>query len=281
MQYNSHINIFMRTVMKIQYNEDKISKFLKVVFNQDFEQYYGMTNTYKCFEEQNLTQVMKVSLLKKLSVTNHLNVPSFEEFWLWMRKNHGTELSIMLTNFISPGDEKRAKYLKNAMRNNRDDNLWMHIKARVYKKWCSIVTEMQCVYATVEGVHTNNLNWEVIVSPALDSIGIDFVVVKQVGNNKKAFPIQIKKDSFNAYAQKKYNALENFDKVAIKKKALQELSVELAKQKVLADIEDVTILKYGVTRGDELPYEYLKRSSNGFVYYDSQLLVEALNNNLN
>ena len=45
------------------------------------------------------------------------------------------------------------------------------------------------------------------------------------------YPVQIKKDSFSVYAQKKYNALENFDKVAIKKKALAQLNQELNKQK--------------------------------------------------
>ncbi len=281
MGYNSHINIFMRRVMKIQFNQDKVNNFLKVVFSQDFEQYYGMTNTYKCFEEQNLTAEIKASVLKKLSVTNHLNVPSFEEFWNWIRVKHGTQLSLMLTSFIYPRDEKKATHLKNVMRNNRDDDLWMHIKARVYKKWCSIVTEMQCVYAVAEGVHNNSLNWTVLVSPELDAIGIDFVVVKEVEGIKKVYPIQIKKDSFNAYAQKKYNALENFDKVSIKKKALQELNHELEKQKIKAHIESITILKYGVTRNDELPYDYLKRSENGFVYYDSKLLTDALDKNLN
>lgn len=268
--------------MKLQYNQEKIKNFSRVVFSQNFDQYYGMTNTYRAFEDQNLTQVIKASVLKKLSVTNHLNVPSFEEFWDWMRKKHGTDLSIMLAKFMFPKDEKSANYFKNTMRNNRNSELWMHIKARVYKKWCSIVTEMQCVYAVVKGVNEAKLNWDIIVSPELDAIGIDFVVVKKEENdNNIVYPIQIKKDSFSVYAQSKYNALENFDNVPIKKKALQELTKELEKQKLKAEIKDLTILKYGVTRTDDLPYDYLKRFKNGFVYYDSKLLVEALDKNLN
>ena len=45
--------------MKLQYQKEKIANFSKVVFNQDFQQYYGMTNTYKNFEEQNLTNEIK------------------------------------------------------------------------------------------------------------------------------------------------------------------------------------------------------------------------------
>lgn len=266
--------------MKVQYQKEKIANFSKVVFSQDFQQYYGMTNTYKNFEEQNLTNEIKASLLKKLSVTNHLTVPSFEKFWEWMRKKHGTELSIILARFIFPKDDNGFKYLKNCMRNFHNHELWMHIKARVYKKWCSIVTEMQCVYAVVKGIHDRNMNWEVIVSPELDSIGIDFAIVVPEENGNKVYPIQIKKDSFNAYAQKKYNALDNFDKVSIKKKQEIELNKELTKQKITASIKDITILKYGVTRNGELPYSYLKRYSNGFVYYDSKILVAELEKNL-
>lgn len=267
--------------MKITYNQEKIKNFSRVVFSQNFDQYYGMTNTYRAFEDQNLSQGIKSSVLKKLSVTNHLNVPSFEEFWDWMRKKHGTDLSFMLAKFLFPKDEKNANRFKNIMRNDRNNELWMHIKARVYKKWCSIVTEMQCVYAVIKGITEANMNWDILVSPELDSIGIDFIVVKKQEQENIAYPIQIKKDSFSVYAQSKYNALENFDTVTIKKKALLELTKELEKQKIKAHVKDITILKYGVTRTEELPYEYLKKYKNGFVYYDSKLLVEALDKNLN
>lgn len=267
--------------MKVAYNQEKIDKFSEVVFSQNFHQYYGMTNTYKNFEDQNLTPLIKTSVLKKLSVTNHLNVPSFEDFYEWLRKKHGTELSIILARFIFPKDDKGFNYLKNSMRNNRNNELWMHIKARVYKKWCSIVTEMQCVYAILQGIDNQDYHWDVLVSPELDSIGIDFAIVKYHTSGNQVYPVQIKKDSFNVYAQKKYNALENFDKVNIKKKALSELNQELNKQKIVAFINDVTILKYGVTNSADLPYDYLKRAPNGFVYYDADLLVKVLNQHLN
>ena len=64
-----------------------------------------MTNTFKSFEEQNLTNEIKISLFKKLSVTNHLTVPSFENFGNGLERKHGTELSIMLAKFIYPNDD--------------------------------------------------------------------------------------------------------------------------------------------------------------------------------
>lgn len=266
--------------MKLQYQKEKIANFSKVVFSQNFQQYYGMTNTFKSFEEQNLTNEIKISLLKKLSVTNHLTVPSFEKFWEWIRKKHGTELSIMLAKFIYPNDDANCTGMKNCMRGNRNHSLWMHIKARVYKKWCSIVTEMQCVYAVVKGIHDKGMNWEVLVSPELDAIGVDFAIIVPFENGNKVFPIQIKKDSFNPYAQNKYNALDNFDKVPVKKKQEIELNKELTKQKINGEIQEMTILKYGVTSKGDLPYSYLKRYTNGFIYYDSKILISELEKNL-
>ena len=57
--------LFMGLVMKLQYQKEKIADFSKVVFSQDFQQYYGMTNTYKNFEEQNLSNEIK-EFLKEL-----------------------------------------------------------------------------------------------------------------------------------------------------------------------------------------------------------------------
>ena len=184
----------------------------------------------------------------------------------------------MLFKFIAPKDDKLFNYLKNVMRNQRNNDLWMHIKARIYKKWCSIVTEMQCVYSLTEGINSLQKKWEIIVSPNLDAVGIDFVIVKE---NNEIYPFQIKKDSFNPYAQKKYNSKENFDKVELKKRALKELMTELDNNKIIGNIHDLIILKYGVTSNEEMPYSYLRKANNGFVYYDAKLLTEEIDNHLN
>lgn len=266
--------------MHIQYNKEKFESFNQVVCNQDFIQYRGMTSMYSAFEAPNLPPEIKLSLLKKLSVTNHLALPSFEKFWTWMKEKHGTELSLMLAKFIAPGDEKLSLHLKNAMRNNKNHDLWMHIKARVYKKWCSIVTEMQCVYAVVEGVKDKNLNWKVITSPELDAIGIDFAIVVNENEEKVAYPFQIKKDSYNVYAQQKHNSKENFEVVAMKKKPTQEMEAELKDLKIKATIMPLTILKYGLAKNNKLPYDYLDIQENGFVYYHPERLVTEIGSHL-
>jgi hypothetical protein len=219
--------------MFIYFNSEKIEDFTNVIFAQDFSQYRGMTSKYRAFEDPNLPDDIKMSVLKKLSVTNHLELPNFENFWVWIKRKHGTALSIMLAKFIAPNDGKMAAYLKNAMSHKTDHDLWLHIKARVYKKWCSIVTEMQCVYAVVEGVKKLNLNWEVIASPELDAIGIDFAIVINTENKKVFYPIQIKKDSFSVYAQQKHNAKENFDIVELKKKAIGIIEAEMKKLNII------------------------------------------------
>lgn len=266
--------------MRIEYNQEKFESFNQVVFNQDFIQYRGMTSMYSAFEAPNLPPEIKLSLLKKLSVTNHLALPNFEKFWVWIKEKHGTELSTMLAKFIAPGDQKLSTHLKNAMRSNKSHDLWMHIKARVYKKWCSIVTEMQCVYAIVEGVKDKGLNWTVLTSPQLDSIGIDFAILVVENNEKVVYPFQIKKDSYNVYAQQKHNAKENFEIVAMKKKPTQEMEVELKNVKMKATIMPLTILKYGLAKNNKLPYEYLDIRDNGFVYYHPERLVNEIQSHL-
>jgi hypothetical protein len=239
-----------------------------------------MTTMYGAFEAPNLPPEIKLSLLKKLSVTNHLDLPSFEKFWTWIKEKHGTELSSILAKFIVPGDEKLSNHLKNAMRNNKKHDLWMHIKARVYKKWCSIVTEMKCVYAIVQGAKEQSFNWNVIASPELDSIGIDFAILVIENNEKIIYPFQIKKDSYNVYAQQKHNSKENFEIIPMKKKPTQEMEAELKKIKVKATIMPLTILKYGLAKNNKLPYDYLDISENGFVYYHSERLVKEINSHL-
>lgn len=262
--------------MLIDFNEAKLAMFENVVFNQDFIQYRGMTTKYSAFEEPNLPHDIKMSILKKLSVTNHLNLPNFESFWLWTKKKHGTDLSIMLSKFISPEDEKFSTYLKNAMSRDSNHKLWLHIKARVYKKWCSIATEMQCVYAVVKGIKQKNIDWKIVASPELDAIGVDFAIIMKKQDLLMIYPIQIKKDSYNVYAKNKLNNKENFEAVEIKKKALLVIKQELEKLKINAHINDLTILKYGLSKNGKMPYSYLKTSENGFVYYDNDILIEQL-----
>lgn len=263
--------------MLIDFNAKKFADFSNVVFNQDFVQYKGLTGKYRAFEDPNLPEDIKMSVLKKLSVTNHLELPNFEQFWEWIKKKHGTALSIMLANFISPNDEKMASYIKNAMSRKTSHDMWLHIKARVYKKWCSIVTEMQCVYAVVQGVKNKKLKWDVVASPQLDAVGVDFaIIITAKSGHKRFFPIQIKKDSYSVYANSKHNSKDNFEQVELKKKALCVIAEEMKKQKILADIVPLTILKYGLPKNGTMPYGYLKTSANGFVYYDSDLLVEEM-----
>lgn len=266
--------------MFINYNEEKIASFNEVVFNQNFMQYKGMTTKYRGFEQPNLPNDIVISVLKKLSPHNHLKLPNFEEFWSWIKNKHGTQLSIMLANFISPEDHDDAAYLKNKMRNKSDHQYWNHIKARIYKQWCSIVTEMQCAYAIVEGAKINGYQWQVISSAQLDCAGVDFMLVVNNVDEIKIYPFQIKKDSRSVYVQTKHNAKENFEQVEIKKKQKKSIEDQLKQLKLVGVLQPLTILKYALPKNNKLTYDYLAMSDNGFVYYDNNKLVQAINANL-
>lgn len=265
--------------MLIEHNEEKFASFNQVVFNQNLMQYKGMTTKYRAFEQPNLPNNIILSVLKKLSPQNHLQVPTFEQFWVWIKNKHGTELSMMLAHFFSPGDEEEAAYLKNQMRNKTEHQYWKHIKARIYKQWCSIVTEMQCVYAIVEAVQQKGYQWRVLSSAQLDCAGVDFILV--IDNEEcKVYPFQIKKDSRSVYVQKKHNTKDNFEQVEIKKKQQKAIELELSQLKLKGIIQNLTILKYALPKNNKLTYDYLAMSENGFVYYDGLKLVESINSQL-
>jgi len=162
-----------------------------------FQDYMGFTTMYRGFEVPNLEEDIKMSLLYKLSPSNSLEIPCFHDFWVWFRKNHGMKLATQMSKYLFPGEDPEGQKTINKMRNNKSHAFWNHIKARIYKKWCSIVTEAQCVYATVQGIEKESLNWKVLASAELDAVGIDFVIV----NEEEVLPIQIKKNSYSNYSK--------------------------------------------------------------------------------
>lgn len=266
--------------MQIKYNSEKLNTFNDIIVNQDLSKYKGMTRTYGAFESSNLSPEIKMSVLRKLSTTNHLNITDFESFWMWVKAKHGTALSHQLAHFISPGDATMESYIVNKMRGDRSCDFWNHLKSRFYKKWCSIVTEMQCVYSLAEYAEISNNGWKVLASPELDAVGIDFALVVEQDGISKVFPFQIKKESYNVYAQKKDNAKDNFSRVETKKKSILVLTKELDKLNIAAEIQDSTILKYGLPKNKQMPYAYLGEHDNGFVYYKGDILTKEIIENV-
>lgn len=264
--------------MKIQYDKNKINNFHEIIKQHDFTSFLGLTNKYKLFEDPNLSEDMVLVLLEQLSPSNDGKVLSFNDFWSWYKKSLGKATVELLAKHMYPSKSRKYELVVSSMMKNHDDELWDHIRARVYKKWCSIMTETQCVYAMLEYIQENNKNWEIISSPKLDSKGVDFIIVAQ-----SATPIQIKMLSHSKIAMSKKNnepnlSLEELRKgsMAIVKQELKEVGYDEKLQ-----IEKSILVKYGLKdRKGEFPYDYLKQHDNGFVYFDTNILMNHLSKHI-
>ena len=254
--------------MKIEYNAEKISKFSQVLMNHSLES-FAYLSKYHCFEHMNLTEEVKMKMLRKMSVCNRNGVPDFAMFWEWARTNFGMVLAEQLASFIYPDDEKMATYTMNQLRSSRSHSLWKHIESRFYKKWCSILTEGQCVYAVSRAIWKKGLDWSVLASPELDAVGVDFVLVLE----DSVVPVQIKKDTFSRYASNKKNYEDNFARYPMTKRALKVLLAELDSLKIEKDIGQMMLLKYALPDDGLLPYDYLSVFKNGFVYFKGEKLI--------
>ncbi len=257
--------------MKINYEKTKIDNFYKMLKSHPFDEYKGLTNKYKGFEIPNLTEDLKIQMLKKLNPANRLETPDFNSFWDWYRKNMGMKTAALFSKYLYPSMGKEYNGLINCMRNNKNHEFWEHIRARIYKKWCSIITETQCVYAILTHLEKSGKNWEISSSAELDGIGIDFVILTSV-----AIPVQIKKISFSRIAQKKKNNDENFSKFTLSNRAQNVLNQELVKLGKDYKIDNGVLVKYGLKTNNEFPYSYLQEYENGFVYFDGEELVSQL-----
>lgn len=271
--------------MLIPYNKNREDEFVAMLKNHPFTNYLGLTHNFKGFEVPNLSKTAKIDFLKRLNISCPENLPSFEDFWLWVVNNHGTELSYQMSSFLYPedGQFKECEELKGKLNNERKavhramlkdpkHPLWMHIRARMYKKWSSIMTEAQCGYSLLSGIQSNHLKWQLFSSPLIDVFGIDMVVV----TNNEAIPIQIKKDSTSMFSSHKENKCANFYRYNLNPAVKDEISSVFAKEGVSKKIAQGMILKYDVKKNQNQTYKYLKKWDNGFVYFDGHILVEEL-----
>ena len=260
--------------MIIELNADKISALENIIKTHDFSIFLGFTSSHRGFEVPNLDQDVKLSVLTRLSTENWRDVPCFTSFWKWFKTKHGTQLAKQISQHMFPKDERSRVYMVNCMRNNQSHDWWDHIKARVYKKWCSILTEMQAVYAVVNGSKDLELDWKVLASAQLDAMGVDFVIIA----GDKAVPVQVKKDSFHQQISHKQNNKENFSRFEVNKKSTKLIQEELDKEKLnKVTITQAILLKYALPKSGKPAYDYLGHFQNGFVYFNHINLVVELN----
>lgn len=254
--------------------------------SHQFTNYFGLTHNFKGFEVPNLSKLAKIDFLKKLNISSSDNLPAFEDFWKWVLSNHGRELSYQMAVFLYPedGQFKECEELKDSLNNERKTihramlknakhPLWMHIRARMYKKWSSIMTEAQCSYALLNGIKEHGLNWKLFSSPLIDVFGVDMVIVTE----KEAIPIQVKKDSTSIFSSHKENKCANFHRYNVNQFVKNEIIEVFKKENIVKSLAQGMILKYDVNKNQNQTYQYLKKWDNGFVYFDGPLLVKELN----
>lgn len=271
--------------MLISYNKFRDEEFSTMLKSHEFSNYLGLTHNYKGFEVPNLSKKAKISFLQKLNITNKENLPSFENFWKWIVSNHSEELAFQMATFLYPEVTKyvdkmipdhaidiERKNIHKEMVRNANHPLWLHIKARMYKKWSSIMTEAQCTYALIAGVHNNSSNWSVLSSPYMDVMGIDLALVTQ----REVIPIQVKKDSTSMFTAHKKNNFNNYHRYDLPDYAREEILKEMKNNHLKVPLGKGMILKYDVQKTLEQSYPYLKKWTNGFVYFDSDLLFKEL-----
>lgn len=247
--------------MIINYNHSTIKKFAEMVFSHNMKDYSHFFN-FKNFEEQNITDDINSAFLMKLNTSNLDGIPSFENFWTWTLENYGSDLAKIMCDYNYSNKEEANRNLSSMMSNSKNEN-WTHIKARVYRKWCSIITESQCTYAILRGIKKLDKNWKVISSPALDTMGIDLAVLSP----NQAVPIQLNKNT---------NSSANFSRKALYTNASKVFKESLKNFEQLET--ELLIVKYGACDKitNALPYDYLNLSDNGFIYFDGEKIVNSL-----
>jgi hypothetical protein len=264
--------------MKIQYDKDKINNFHEVIKQHDFTSFLGLTNKYKLFEDPNLSPEMVLVLLEQLNPSNSGKILTFNDFWKWYKDNLGKKTVELLAQHMYPSKSKKYELVISTMMKNQDDELWEHLRARVYKKWCSIMTETQCVYSMLEYIEENNKKWEIVSSPKLDSKGVDFIIVA-----KTAVPIQVKMLTRSRIAAGKKNNLPNLSLEELKKGKLELVSKELKNIGYSEELEigKSILVQYGLKdRDGTFPFDYLKQHDNGFIYFDANILMKQLSEHI-
>lgn len=262
--------------MQITYDEEKFKNFYSMIQQHDFKEYQGLTSKYKAFEVPNLTKDMTLEMLQKLNPSTAGTIPTYQSFWKWYKKNLGEQTLDIFAKHLWPNKCDNFDALKKEMMENGKHEFWQHISARVYKKWCSIITESQCLYSIVEAVEKTDRKWRVITAPKMDVTGIDFAII----HANYITPFQIKKDTRSKIASGKQNSSENFSRSILGKYANIAMNGVISDLNLHETLTPSVLIKYDTKKSGELPYTYLREYDNGFVYFNGESLIDQLTNNI-
>ena len=247
--------------MKIAYNYSTIKKFANMLFAHDFDAHEKIFQFNK-FLEPALNESIEDAFLTKLSISNPQGIACFEDFWIWVQKNYGEELSQQFCEYNFSDKSQAHKHIFVMIENHKHID-WNHIKARAYKVWYSVLTQAQCSYAVLRGIDKAQKNWSVISSPELSSYGIDLAIL----TDTQAVPININK---HIYANDKKEHIENLSRFKLGSRTLSVFKKNTARY--VQKPADLLILNYEAKKimGENISYDYLQASRNNFIFFDGE-----------
>ena len=252
--------------MKIAYNYSTIKKFSDMLFAHNFDSYEKIFQFNK-FLEPELNDSILEAFLTKLSISNSQGIVCFEDFWLWVQRNYGEELSQQFCeyNFSEKSEAHKHLFLMIENHNYAD---WNHIKARAYKIWHSVLTQAQCSYAVLRGIDKAQKNWSIISSPELTCCGIDLAIL----TDTQAIPININK---HLYAKDKKENIANLSRFKLGNKTSNIFKKNTSRY--VQNPADLLILNYEAKiMGENISYDYLQFSRNNFVFFDGEKTLACI-----
>ena len=153
---NAIIQVCFKDKCKVYVQETKIFRNKDVQIQEVSER---IEYSHKKEEKHNLQKEEKLELLKRLSIEKEST--SFTDFWVWFRKNCAMNFAKQFSKHLYPTDDAYAQRNYNQMRASKSHPFWNHIKARIYKMWCSIITEKQCIQSLYQYIQESKKDWKI------------------------------------------------------------------------------------------------------------------------
>jgi len=239
-----------------------LDSFLK---NLDLESIRNKYHQLKMFENIDFDKSEKKHFLIEMDKYKFGSVMEFDDFCdVFIAKNKKS-LRNKMVNAIAPNTDVFGEARKNVSNQLIQPNammffMWQHIRARIYRMWFSVLTEMHAAMGADLVSKGKGIEHSIVNHVDLDVVGIDFVVIR--GDN--AYPCQIKKESFSKVARGKDNSKENFARKTLNDRAIVEFNRVLNKVVEKKDwiIHKSCVIKYGVVAKDNMFYRIDTKTSS-------------------
>lgn len=286
---NNHLHI-------LKHQFQMFDSFMKTLDLDSLRNKYG---AYKALEGVDFDKREKTQFLMSMDCYVQGNAMEFEDFCDNFIYSHKNSLIKKIATHYAPENEADYTNMVNQLKqpNSMMAFIWTHMRGRIYRMWASVLTEKHATMG-LKVATANDTSIHIIDDVTLDSMGVDFVIVK----NKIAYPCQIKKDSHTKIARGKGNGKDNFSIVEMSEKNKDNLLTFMRAEHSNIQIDAVqntSIVKYSVIskdaliykidtktamRGDEKPeykkfkqeLPYLTLETNGMITFEADAFLSLL-----